>query len=213
MGSCEQNLVEKLAVGAAPREQRDPHTPWVRWALDDGRAPSLGFLPVKTAYGLRVPPPEANEDGERGRRPGKECGPSPLFRARRPVPRRRPWIVITTRTEAPTLLPSFPIRFPRVARKAEPTPTRRPHSPSGQYRRQQNTSRPCDRKSRLCLKGPTETRIFWAAIGAERMHRRTDFWVKESVADIQAGKGPISGCPRQLRGSRWRKKGPRKMTS
>ena len=136
--------------------------------------------------------PGAASGSERGRRasakPGKECGPSPQFRARRPVPRRRPWIVITTRTEAPTLLPSFPVRFPRVARKAEPTPTRRPRSPSWQYRRQQNTSQPCYRKSRLCLKEPTEARIFWAAIGAERMHRKTDFWVKESVADIQPGK-------------------------
>lgn len=56
MGSCEQKLVEKLAVGAAPREKRDPHTPWVRWALDDGRAPSLGFPPSKrrTGSGCRL---------------------------------------------------------------------------------------------------------------------------------------------------------------
>lgn len=129
------------------KSRRNPHTP-LGVVGPRGRSSSEPRSPGQKAQKLRMPPPEADEDRGRLRRPPKERSPRRQLRDRRPVPRQRPWFVITKRTEVPSFFLSY-VRLSRASPKADPSEDSQPTQQLEDPGHQQKTSQPRRQKSPL----------------------------------------------------------------
>ena len=107
------------------KSRRNPHTPLGVVGTRGRSSSEPRSPPGQKAQKLRMPPPEADEDKGRLRRPPKERSPRRQLRDRRPVPRQRPRFVITKRTEVPSFFLAY-ARLSRASPKADPSEDSQP---------------------------------------------------------------------------------------